>query len=95
MFHERTGNNMITKGDIVQITNENDKWYPCLLVVDEVNPWGIILGYVIAPIKNTVGFAYYRIAADKVNKVGKAVILDELTGVTEANEVPNRNHWME
>lgn len=67
-------NDELQKGDIVQITDTNNKWYPCLLVVDEVKAWGI-QAYVSIPIEKGVGDAYYRIENGKFNKVGRAIIV--------------------
>ena len=61
----------IERGDIIQITDEGDGWYPCLLVVDEVKLWGV-QAYLSIPNK---GDAYYRIENGKFRVVGKAVII--------------------
>ena len=63
----------IKKNDIVQITDENDNWYPCLLIVDEVKSWGI-QGYLTIPGPDK-GNAYYRVSNGKFEKVGKANIV--------------------
>ena len=62
----------IKKGDIVQIIEELDKWYPCLLIVSEVKTWGI-QGYITIP-GDDGGNAFYRIPNDHFEKVGSAVI---------------------
>lgn len=62
------------KGDIIQITDKSDKWFPCLLVVSEVKSWGV-QGYVTIPHSESVGNAYYRIEKGKYEVVGFAVIV--------------------
>ena len=32
---------MIEPGDIIQITDDANPWFPCLLVVSEVKSWGV------------------------------------------------------
>jgi hypothetical protein len=59
------------KGTIVQITNENDKWFPCLLVVDEVKGFGV-QGYITIPQK---GDAYYRVKTGDFEVVGEAKVV--------------------
>lgn len=63
----------LQKGDIVQVTDMEDEWFPCLLIIDEVKAWGI-QGYVSVPGSGT---AYYRIANGKFEKVGTATIVME------------------
>lgn len=67
--------NEIKSGDIVQVTDKHDKWYSCLLVVDEVKSWGI-QAYITIPQNGgkPLGNAYYRIENGKFEKVGSAVI---------------------
>lgn len=38
-------------GDIVQITNRNHPWFPCVLLVSEVKAWGVRAA-VLAPATN-------------------------------------------
>ena len=66
----------LKRGDIIQITDENDKWYPCLLIVDEIKPWGV-QAYISIPRNDgePCGSAYYRIKSGKFEKVGEAVLL--------------------
>jgi hypothetical protein len=66
----------LEKGDVIQIINEENKWFPCLLVVSEVKSWGI-QAYVMLP-KNDgtgTGFAYYRISYGEFVKIGSALIV--------------------
>lgn len=60
-------------GDIIQITNKANNWYPCLVVVSKMKPWGI-QGYITLP---EGGNAYTRIDNDDFEPVGKAVIVVE------------------
>jgi hypothetical protein len=66
---------MIENGDIVQIVDESDPWFPCILFVSEVKEWGVQAG-VIIPNSNDgsqkPGTAYRRLKFDKIAKVGKA-----------------------
>lgn len=65
-------------GDIVQIIDRADPWYPCLLVVTEPKSWGV-QGCVMMPSSNeqqdSVGQAYRRLPFDKIKKVGLAEII--------------------
>ncbi len=61
-------------GDIVQITDPSDNWYPCLLIVSEVKSWGI-QGCVIMPTPKGTREAYYRIENGKFQVVGKAILV--------------------
>lgn len=67
----------IKEGDIVQITQEDDPWFPSLLVVSEVKRWGV-QAYVIVPNSNDgsekPGHAYRRLKSELFEKVGMAVI---------------------
>lgn len=63
----------LQKNDIVQITDENNEWFACLLIVDEVKTWGI-QGYIKIP---RSGLSYYRIENGKFEKVGKAIFISE------------------
>ena len=64
------------KGDIIQITDEDNKWYPCLLIVDEVKSWGV-QAYITIPRVDGVGNAYGRVEYGKFEKVGKASLVAE------------------
>lgn len=67
----------IQKGDIIQITKEDDPWFPALLIVGEVKPWGV-QAYAILPQSNDgsekPGDAYRRLKFELFEKVGEAVI---------------------
>jgi len=58
-------------GDIVQITDEEHPWYPCLVIVDEPRSWGI-QGYLTIPLK---GEAYIRLTDKQIEICGKAKIV--------------------
>ena len=66
------------KGDIVQITDKEHHWYPCLIIVDEVKEWGII-GYIHYPtgLDQPVRPAYIRLTKDQYQLCGVAHILEE------------------
>jgi hypothetical protein len=63
-------------GDIIQITDQGNKWYPCLLIVDEVRTWGV-QAYITIPSSDgePLGNAYYRIPNGQFVKVGTAEIV--------------------
>ena len=67
----------ILEGDIIQITDPEDNWFPALLVVDEVKSWGVqaYLHYVHNDGTPT-GLAYYRISDGSFTKVGRAIVID-------------------
>lgn len=58
------------KGDIVQITNIEHTWFPCLIIVDDIKSFGI-QGYAICPGE---GEAYIRLKKEDYSKVGKAIL---------------------
>ena len=63
----------LEKGSIIQITDEDDPWFPCILIVDEVKSWGI-LGYLTIP-PNATGNTYCQIANGKFEVIGLAKII--------------------
>lgn len=67
--------------DIVQITNPEHKWYPCLIVVSEVKSFGI-QGYITIPTNDDKpnGQAYIRLNTNEFEKVGEAIIIPEEEG---------------
>lgn len=70
--------NEIRKGDIIQITKEDDPWFPALLTVSEIKPWGV-QAYAIILNSNDgskkVGNAYRRLKFELFEKVGEAAIV--------------------
>jgi hypothetical protein len=62
-------------GDIVQITNSEHKWFPCLIIVSEIKSFGI-QGYITVP-KNdgSGGNAYTRLNNREFEKVGRALLV--------------------
>jgi len=68
----------IEKGDIVQIVDEGHAWYPGLLIVDEVKPWGV-QACLLMPVSNEPGSkcsqAWNRLRTAQIMKVGRAVIM--------------------
>lgn len=65
--------NKINKDDIVQVVNEDNNWFPSLVIVSEVKSWGI-QGYTYIPCK---GPAFIRLDFDDIEKVGTANIIME------------------
>lgn len=66
----------IKPGSIVQITDESHHWWPALIVVSEVKPWGV-QGYTVV-VDNTEGpngQAYIRLAEGRYELVGEAIIV--------------------
>lgn len=63
------------KGDIIQITDPLHKWFPCLIVVDEVKSFGV-QGYAFAPTPEGAGQAYIRLERANYEEVGASVIVD-------------------
>lgn len=57
--------------DVVQIIDEEHKWFPCLVIVSELKEFGI-QGYVIVPEQ---GNAYIRLNRDSYAKIGKAIVV--------------------
>lgn len=68
----------IKKGDIIQITKEDDPWFPALLVVSEVKPWGV-QAYALILNSNDgskrPGNAYRRLKFELFEKVGMAAVV--------------------
>ena len=66
------------KGTIVQITEKEHHWYPCLVIVSEVKSWGV-QGYISIPSDNrgNVGNAYIRLSTGTFEEVGEAVLVAE------------------
>jgi hypothetical protein len=66
----------IKAGDIVQITNEEHHWYPCLIIVSEPKSFGC-QGYTTIP-KNDEepsGNAYIRLEHSDYEPVGRALVV--------------------
>lgn len=66
----------IAEGGIVQITDENHPWFPCLVIVSEVKSWGIE-GYVTIPRNDgePCGNAYIRLESRVFERVGASAIV--------------------
>lgn len=68
----------IRSGDIIQITKEDDPWFPALLIVSEVKPWGV-QAYTLILNSNDgskkPGNAYRRLKSELFEKVGMAAII--------------------
>lgn len=61
----------LTKGSIIQITDENHEWYPCILVISEVKDFGC-QAYISVPLK---GDAYIRLKFGEYEYVGASAKL--------------------
>ncbi len=75
----KAGSGMIVDtGDIVQITYEPHHWFPCLVVVQEKKPWGV-MGYALIPHNDEepTGHAYTRLTFDEIEVVGHAAIIEK------------------
>lgn len=62
----------ITKHMVVQF-NEQHKWAGCLGIVNEVKPWGYLVGI---PIPEQ-GTAYIRVEPEYVILIGMAALVEE------------------
>ncbi|MDH5626668.1 MAG: hypothetical protein OEY69_00100 [Candidatus Krumholzibacteria bacterium] len=63
----------------MQITQQDDPWYPALLIVDEVKSWGV-QAYCLVPNSNDPkgekpGQAYRRLSFELIMWVGAAEIV--------------------
>lgn len=67
----------VASGNIIQITDASHPWYPSLLIVDEVHPWGV-QAYAILPKSNDgselPAEAYNRLKFEQIEVVGVAAI---------------------
>jgi hypothetical protein len=64
------------ENDIVQIVDEGHHWFPALIVITEIKPWGV-MGYTLI-VDNTDepnGRAYIRLKNERIERVGRAVIV--------------------
>ena len=62
----------IDKGTVIQVTGENvGDWEGCLLVVDEVKPWGVQAGMHI-PEK---GAAFIRLKWEDIDYIGQSYFM--------------------
>lgn len=63
----------LLRGDIIQVTKENDPWRGCILMVDEPKSFGC-QAFVKIPGR---GEAYIRLEWGEFEKVGNAVLVPE------------------
>mgnify|MGYP001577521367 CR=1 FL=1 len=66
----------MNSGDVIQITNEDHHWFPCLLIIDEVKSWGV-QAFVIIPNneRNTPNAtAYIRLSYADFEVIGPATL---------------------
>lgn len=63
-------------GDVVQITNVEHPWFPCLIVVSELKSFGI-QGFAFMPANDGsgTGEAYIRLQASDYEPLGAAAII--------------------
>jgi hypothetical protein len=70
---------LVKVDDIIQITDAEHGWYPCLLIVSEVHPWGV-QAYIHIPQTNDgsqpAETAYNRLANKQFEVVGNATIVE-------------------
>lgn len=71
----------VNRNDIVQIIDEGHPWFPALLVVSEVKPWGV-QAYTLIVTNNEEpnGQAYNRLPTGTFEVVGRAVIVNAEDG---------------
>lgn len=62
----KTPKNPLVPGDIVQVVHASNGWYPCLVVVEDAESWGV-KGYTDVPRQ---GRAYIRLEYTDIVKVG-------------------------
>lgn len=67
----------VAVGDVIQITDTPHPWFPCLLIVEEVKPWGV-LAFVLMPLANDgskpPGGAYNRLETGSFEVIGQAKV---------------------
>lgn len=61
----------LKRGSVIQANENAGDWCGCLLLVEEVKPWGCMAGVRI-PFQGT---AYIRLTEDKYEYVGEAVLV--------------------
>ena len=65
-------------GDVIQITDPEHSWYPCLLIVDEVKSWGV-QAYAFIPKTNDgsekAGLAFNRLKFGQIAYVGMSAVM--------------------
>lgn len=67
---------LIKHGSVIQITDEDHHWFPCLLTVDIVHRWGVT-AYVTFPVSNegNVVEAPIRLKEGQYFFIGEAMII--------------------
>lgn len=64
--------------DVVQLIDEQHPWYPCLLLVTELKPWGV-QAFACIPESNDgstpPGMAFLRPRWAQIARVGPAVVV--------------------
>ena len=65
----------IKENDIVQIIDESHPWFPSLLIVVEVKPFGVMAGCIVPESGDQKpSVAYTRISFFKIKKVGTSLV---------------------
>jgi len=64
---------MVKQHSIVQVTNKDNEWFPCLVIVSELKSFGI-QGYTSIP---KGGDAYIRLKKEDYEYVGEAAIVSD------------------
>ena len=62
-------------GDVIQITDPTDRWFPALLVVDTVRAWGCTADALVPRGDQPVGVMPYRVKAGSFEVIGQAAII--------------------
>ena len=69
--------NVVEVGDVIQITDSNDPWFPALMIVDELKGWGVMAyTYVVTNDESPNGQAYRRPKSEAFEVVGQAWIVN-------------------
>lgn len=66
--------NVIKRGDVIQIINQDHEWYPCFLMVNEVNA-RTVLAFLLFPSDDGVKQAYMPLAFEEFEKIGTASVI--------------------
>ena len=68
----------IDVGDVIQIVDKSNHWFPCLLIVDEVKNWGVVAS-VLFPQDNVgnIAEAPTRLSYGLFDRIGVASIIKE------------------
>lgn len=62
---------MISKGDVIQVNESLTEWCGCLMIVDEIKPWGVMASMRVPG----SGITYMMLLSDQYEYIGKAVLV--------------------